>query len=86
MYNHFTVCRIYHISPQVISFIAAILEKTGTKHDVMRKKPSFIRKMSDNYHSYEDSKAKLPFLIIGPASILYNWLDEFDTWGHFSVG
>ena len=63
-----------------------MLQKTGTKHDVMRKKPSFIRKMSDNYHSYEDSEAKLPFLIIGPASILYNWLDEFDTWGHFSVG
>lgn len=27
-----------------------------------------------------------PFLIIGPASVLYNWESEFNTWGYFSIG
>ena len=30
--------------------------------------------------------ARRPFLIIGPASVLYNWVDELNTWGHFTVG
>lgn len=27
-----------------------------------------------------------PFLIIGPGSVLYNWMDELEAWGYFSVG
>ena len=26
-----------------------------------------------------------PFLIVGPASVLYNWVDELETWGYFTV-
>lgn len=25
------------------------------------------------------------FLIVSPLSILYNWKDELDTWGHFKI-
>jgi len=25
------------------------------------------------------------FLIVAPLSVLYNWKDELDTWGHFRV-
>lgn len=34
----------------------------------------------------EDSAPKDPFLIIGPGSVLYNWMDELETWGYFTVG
>jgi len=34
----------------------------------------------------EDSVTKDPFLIIGPGSVLYNWMDELETWGYFTVG
>lgn len=26
-----------------------------------------------------------PFLVVGPASVLYNWVDELETWGYFKV-
>lgn len=26
-----------------------------------------------------------PFLIISPGSVLYNWMEELDTWGYFTV-
>lgn len=69
---------------QIIGFMAAILGKTGTKQDVWRLKPAFIREMS----SFPDDPSieRLPFLVIGPGCVLYNWLDELDTWGHFAVG
>lgn len=35
--------------------------------------------------SSEDDRCP-PFLVIGPATVMYNWLDEFETWGHFRVG
>ena len=71
---------------QVIGFISAILGKTGMRLDVMRNKPEFIRKISNNRELYEKEehvKDKSPFLIVGPACVMHNWLDEFETWGHF---
>ena len=43
---------------------------------------------SDNEADEKDdiSTEREVFLIVGPASVLYNWVDEFDTWGYFSVG
>ena len=70
---------------QVISFIAAVAQKTGTKVDVIRQKPAFIRRMYENAELYEPV-AVGPFLIIAPATVLYNWVDELLTWGHFTVG
>ena len=37
---------------QVISFIAAILKKTGTHTDVMRQKPLFIRKVGNEHFHF----------------------------------
>ena len=72
---------------QVIGFLSAVLGKTGTKTDVMKQKPRFIRELSDDAKAYEDNiEPKKTFLIIGPASVLYNWVDELETWGHFTVG
>ncbi|KAL4236647.1 DNA excision repair protein ERCC-6-like 2 [Mactra antiquata] len=70
---------------QVIGFLSALLGKQGNRVDVMRQKPRFIRKMSDTASVRNDSPTKGPFLIIGPGCVLYNWLDEFETWGYFSV-
>ena len=52
----------------------------------MKSKPAFIRKMSENASVYEQGANKKPFLVIGPATVMYNWVEEFQTWGHFSVG
>ena len=74
-----------------MAFIAAVLRKTGTKTDILKQRPQFIRRMStldelDTQDGQSDPCDKKVFLIIGPASVLYNWIDEFETWGHFSVG
>lgn len=70
----------------MIGFISAVLGKTGTKIDVMKQKPRFIRQLSDSADMYEEDRDKKPFLIIGPATVLHNWVDELETWGHFTVG
>ena len=36
--------------------------------------------------SPDDVEQKKVFLIIGPASVLFNWVNELETWGHFGVG
>ncbi|XP_060584908.1 LOW QUALITY PROTEIN: DNA excision repair protein ERCC-6-like 2 [Ruditapes philippinarum] len=70
---------------QVIGFLSALLDKQGNRVDVMRQKPRFIRKLSDSASVRRDTPSKGPFLIIGPGCVLYNWLEELETWGYFSV-
>ncbi|XP_026125851.1 DNA excision repair protein ERCC-6-like 2 isoform X1 [Carassius auratus] len=62
---------------QVIGFLAAVLRKTGTWKDVENNKPQFLlsQKPSEQFQKV--------FLIVAPLSLLYNWKDELDTWGHF---
>ncbi|KAL6458822.1 hypothetical protein MHYP_G00322940 [Metynnis hypsauchen] len=64
---------------QVISFLAAVLRKTGTWEDVQNNRPEFLQ----SQRSSKQSKMKKVFLIVAPLSVLYNWKDELDTWGHF---
>ncbi|KAK3612352.1 hypothetical protein CHS0354_011070 [Potamilus streckersoni] len=73
---------------QVIGFLAALLKKHGNRVDFMRQKPKFIRNLSDESKKVmaeDEEDVKKSFLIIGPGCVLYNWLDEFETWGYFSV-
>ncbi|KAL3868004.1 hypothetical protein ACJMK2_040844 [Sinanodonta woodiana] len=73
---------------QVIGFLAALLKKHGNRIDIMRQKPKFIRNFSDGFQKVmaeDEEDVKKPFLIIGPGCVLYNWLDEFETWGYFKV-
>ncbi|EDV23386.1 uncharacterized protein TRIADDRAFT_11949, partial [Trichoplax adhaerens] len=63
---------------QIIGFIAAVLNKSGTKEDVMKK---LWWKSSPSPTNKRQS-----FLIVSPGSVLYNWIDELNTWGHFKVG
>ncbi|XP_030852582.1 DNA excision repair protein ERCC-6-like 2 [Strongylocentrotus purpuratus] len=67
---------------QVIAFIAALLGLTGGKEDLERRLPEFLQKESPQKYS---SKKPKTFLIICPNSVLYNWLDEFETWTHCIV-
>ncbi|XP_061181749.1 DNA excision repair protein ERCC-6-like 2 [Saccostrea echinata] len=75
---------------QVIGLLAALLGKKCNKTDIMKQKPRFIREMSDD--SLEEKLEEdtiyrcRPFLIIGPGSVLYNWMDELEVWGYFTVG
>ncbi|XP_026887493.2 DNA excision repair protein ERCC-6-like 2 [Electrophorus electricus] len=66
---------------QVISFLAAVLQKTGTWKDVEKNRPEFLQ----SQRSWKPSKMKRVFLIVAPLSVLYNWKDELDTWGHFKT-
>ncbi|XP_068167707.1 DNA excision repair protein ERCC-6-like 2 [Antennarius striatus] len=64
---------------QVIGFLAAVLHKKGTVEDIENNRPQFV-------HTQMPSQERKPnnvFLIVAPLSLLYNWKDELDTWGHF---
>ncbi|XP_077004827.1 DNA excision repair protein ERCC-6-like 2 isoform X2 [Tamandua tetradactyla] len=68
---------------QVISFLAAVLHKKGTREDIENNMPEFLlRSMKKEPPS---CAAKKMFLIVAPLSVLYNWKDELDTWGYFRV-
>ncbi|XP_007937382.1 DNA excision repair protein ERCC-6-like 2 [Orycteropus afer afer] len=68
---------------QVISFLAAVLHKKGTREDIENNMPEFLlRSMKKEGPS---CTAKKMFLIVAPLSVLYNWRDELDTWGYFRV-
>ncbi|XP_062372183.1 DNA excision repair protein ERCC-6-like 2 [Sardina pilchardus] len=66
---------------QVISFLAAVLHKTGTRADAEKNIPHFLLSQK----TAEQNKVKKVFLIIAPLSLLYNWKEELDTWGYFRV-
>ncbi|XP_055982453.1 DNA excision repair protein ERCC-6-like 2 [Sorex fumeus] len=67
---------------QVISFLAAVLHKKGTREDIENNMPEFLLRSMKKEPS---STAKKIFLIVAPLSVLYNWRDELDTWGYFRV-
>jgi len=58
---------------QVIAMMVAVLHKTCTKADVLLAGP---------YESHELGT----FLVVCPGSVLYNWVDEFETWSHLKCG
>ncbi|XP_070760337.1 DNA excision repair protein ERCC-6-like 2 isoform X2 [Enoplosus armatus] len=64
---------------QVIGFLAAVLHKTGTWEDIENNRPQFLQSQMPS----KQSKPNKVFLIVAPLSVLYNWKDELDTWGHF---
>ncbi|XP_053181781.1 DNA excision repair protein ERCC-6-like 2 isoform X1 [Scomber japonicus] len=64
---------------QVIGFLAAVLHKTGTWEDIENNRPQFLQSQIPS----KQSKPHKVFLIVAPLSVLYNWKDELDTWGHF---
>ncbi|XP_029295210.1 DNA excision repair protein ERCC-6-like 2 isoform X2 [Cottoperca gobio] len=63
---------------QVIGFLAAVLHKTGTWEDIKNNMSPFLLSQASR-----QSKPNKVFLIVAPLSVLYNWKDELDTWGHF---
>ncbi|XP_078252275.1 DNA excision repair protein ERCC-6-like 2 isoform X2 [Rhinoraja longicauda] len=67
---------------QVISFLAAVLHKTGTREDIENNMPEFVLKTMRKESKSLNDKI---FLIIAPLSVLYNWKSELDTWGYFRV-
>ncbi|EMP39330.1 Putative DNA repair and recombination protein RAD26-like protein [Chelonia mydas] len=67
---------------QVISFLAAVLHKKGTREDIENNMPEFLLRTMKKEPTYIPKKT---FLIVAPLSVLYNWKDELDTWGYFRV-
>lgn len=59
---------------QVVAFLAALFGKTGTIKD--RSSRSFL----------QNNKGRKRALIVSPASVLYNWERELQTWGWFDIG
>uniref|UniRef100_G3NVB1 Excision repair cross-complementation group 6-like 2 n=1 Tax=Gasterosteus aculeatus aculeatus TaxID=481459 RepID=G3NVB1_GASAC len=73
---HFPTSMIFS---QVIGFLAAVLHKTGTWEDIKNNRPQFLQSQMPS----KQSKPSKVFLIVAPLSVLYNWKDELETWGHF---
>ncbi|KAM4807986.1 LOW QUALITY PROTEIN: DNA excision repair protein ERCC-6-like 2 [Rhinophrynus dorsalis] len=68
---------------QVISFLAAVLHKKGTREDIENNMPEFLlRAMKKDRSSVA---TKQVFLIVSPLSVLFNWKDELETWGYFKI-
>ncbi|XP_074935973.1 DNA excision repair protein ERCC-6-like 2 isoform X2 [Phalacrocorax aristotelis] len=67
---------------QVISFLAAVLHKKGTREDIENNMPEFLLRTMKKELRCNHKKT---FLIVAPLSVLYNWKDELDTWGYFKV-
>ncbi|XP_050185849.1 DNA excision repair protein ERCC-6-like 2 isoform X2 [Myiozetetes cayanensis] len=67
---------------QVISFLAAVLHKKGTREDIENNMPEFLLRTMKKGSNCNPKKT---FLIVAPLSVLYNWKDELDTWGYFKV-
>ncbi|NWH74251.1 ER6L2 protein, partial [Piaya cayana] len=67
---------------KVISFLAAVLHKKGTREDIENNMPEFLLKKMKKESMCDTKKT---FLIVAPLSVLYNWKDELDTWGYFKV-
>ncbi|XP_015135872.1 DNA excision repair protein ERCC-6-like 2 isoform X5 [Gallus gallus] len=67
---------------QVISFLAAVLHKKGTREDIENNMPEFLQRTMKKESKCNPKKT---FLIVAPLSVLYNWKDELDTWGYFKV-
>ncbi|KAF5329238.1 hypothetical protein D9619_009039 [Psilocybe cf. subviscida] len=76
---------------QIISFLSAIMWKTGQPTDQNRRKKHVSRLQDGELWT---KKRKLPpandmwptCLIIAPSSVVHNWKREFETWGYFEVG
>ncbi|KAF9784664.1 P-loop containing nucleoside triphosphate hydrolase protein [Thelephora terrestris] len=76
---------------QIISFLSAIMRKTGTSKDEFRRR-DHVAKLQDTEDWSEFRK--LPpandtwptALIIAPSSVAMNWQRELETWGYFEVG
>ncbi|XP_054630698.1 DNA excision repair protein ERCC-6-like 2 isoform X2 [Dunckerocampus dactyliophorus] len=64
---------------QVIGFLGAVLHKKGTWEDIENNKPHFLQTQTPS----KQMRPNKVFLIVAPLSVLYNWKDELDTWGHF---
>ncbi|KAJ7041189.1 P-loop containing nucleoside triphosphate hydrolase protein [Mycena alexandri] len=75
---------------QVISFLSAIMKKTGTKKDRKRRR----KHVAELQAADDDWRTTLPpanatwptCLIMAPATVVMNWEREFARWGYFEVG
>lgn len=67
---------------QAIAFIAAVLQMKGTKEDKLRHCMPYIR---EDVAPGIELPSVNPVLIICPASLTDNWLNELQTWAHFGV-
>ncbi|TFY76961.1 hypothetical protein EWM64_g7051 [Hericium alpestre] len=76
---------------QVISFLSALMRKSGTKADVDRRR-KYVSKLQDGMDWKQHRKlpppdAKWPTaLIVVPSSVVGVWAREFVKWGYFEVG
>ncbi|KAF9006951.1 P-loop containing nucleoside triphosphate hydrolase protein [Cyathus striatus] len=86
---------VYHFALrktiQVISFLSAIMRKTGTILDRNRRR-KHVSELQDGEQWREHRK--LPpandkwatCLIIAPSTVVHNWERELETWGYFEFG
>ena len=64
---------------QVIAFLAALLKKSGLEEDLSNTSLECIRKQLN----LSKPKENLKILIVCPATLIENWIKEFNIWGYF---
>ncbi|KAF5361395.1 hypothetical protein D9758_006270 [Tetrapyrgos nigripes] len=76
---------------QIISFLSAIMKKTGTSSDENRRHDKVSQLMDGK--DWKKNRSLPPAnefwptcLIIAPSSVVGNWEREFATWGYFEIG
>ncbi|KAJ3109129.1 hypothetical protein HK100_003336 [Physocladia obscura] len=66
---------------QVISFLAAVLQKTGHPDEKLTRK-----QLHRKGQLHQSDPSIFRALIICPTSVMHNWERELDTWGYFTTG
>ena len=66
---------------QIICVLLAVYHKTGTNYDLQRQRD--LRKTVAI--APEEITLQSPSLIVVPATVIGNWIEEISQWGHFSV-
>lgn len=70
----------------MIAFLAAVMGLTGLRKDDKERRARPLEDLPGGEDDVKPSSVAPTCLIVCPASVVYNWARELETWGYFAVG